>query len=274
MHKNEYRIRPALAGYAWIKNGASLLKDNLVRWNVTLAIYLVLAIIASTMSLTFLAFHITGPVFWAGFYKAGEASSQLQQWTPAILFESLKTHARSLFVVGSIVTLINLAIAAIFMQHLETLIDLDALNVAIKTVAETGDKTAILQFFSDPLVVQQILLSVLIALLVSLPLVMAAWFAPVLVVKKSYGPYRALRESFQACRANFLSFFIYSVVVFVLLLLIIISFYIGILFIGPLILASYYSSYNDIWPDEDIENHTSPHFFKDNNDDTDSTFTV
>lgn len=269
MEQTTYRVRPALAGYAWITSGAVLLKNNLVRWNIAMFVFLGLLLFSNILGLP-IVIGLLEPVLWAGFYLAGEACVKRQEWTPAILFEPLKMKARSLIILGVLLTLINLTIAFFFIDHLGTIIDLEALQVAMKTVAESGEKTALLVFFNDPVVLQRTLLTILVMLLVSLPFMIAGWFAPILIIKKSYTPVQALIESFKACSANFLSFFVYGLVILAMFFIIVISYFLALFFIGPLFLASYYTSYQDIWPDEEKESHIEN--FPD--DDADSTLTV
>ncbi len=271
MQQKNYRIRPASAGYAWISSGAVLLQNNLVRWNIAMFVYLSLFLIAIVLGLGNV-FAILSPIFWSGFYLAGEASVHRQQWTPAILFEPLKTHARSLLILGAIMALINLTIALFFIDYLSSIMDLDALEVARQTVSKTGDKTALIEFFKDPKLLQQTMLAILVVLLVSLPFIIAGWFAPVLIIKKSYSPIQALLESFKACSANFLPFFIYGLLTLALFFIFLITYFIAIFFVGPLFLASYFTSYQDIWPDEKTELPVDD--FVDEDDDTDSTLTV
>ncbi len=271
MQQKTYRIRPALAGYAWVTSGAGLLKNNLVRWNIAMFVFLGLALFSNLLGLS-IAFNLLSPVFWSGFYLAGAACVHREEWTPAILFEPLKKHARPLLILGGLLTLINLTIALFFVKFLGTIIDLDALQVAMKTVAESGEKTALLVFFDNPVVLQKTLVAILVMLLVSLPFMIAGWFAPVLIIKKSFTPVQALLESFKACSANVLSFFIYGLVTLVLFFIIAITYFIAVFFVGPLFLASYYASYQDIWPDEQVEPQVEN--FSDDDDDSDSTLTV
>jgi len=75
-----------------------------------------------------------------------------------------------------------------------------------------------------------------------------------LIFQRNYPIGQALKESFQACSANFFAFFIYGIIMLVCVFMIIISFYIAILFLGPLIFATIYTSFMDIWPEDVVEN--------------------
>ncbi|MBB5016937.1 putative membrane protein [Chitinivorax tropicus] len=87
----------------------------------------------------------------------------------------------------------------------------------------------------------------LIILALSIPLVMAVWFAPTLVVFNELKPFEAMKMSFKACLKNILPFFVYGLLYFVLMVLGMIPLLLGLLIVGPLILATLYTSYRDIF---------------------------
>ena len=95
------------------------------------------------------------------------------------------------------------------------------------------------------------ILSILIALLLvtglSVPLYMAIWFAPALIVLHEVAPMAALRVSFVACLNNWIPFLIYSVALLVLGLVAAIPAGLGYLVLVPVLVASVYTAYRDIF---------------------------
>ena len=95
------------------------------------------------------------------------------------------------------------------------------------------------------------IVSMLIALLLvaglSVPLYMATWFAPALIVLNELAPMAALKASFYACLRNWLPFLVYGVVLLVLCLLAAIPLGLGYLVLIPVLTASVYTSYRDIF---------------------------
>jgi uncharacterized membrane protein len=95
------------------------------------------------------------------------------------------------------------------------------------------------------------ILSMLIALLLvtglSVPLYMAIWFAPALIVLHDVAPIAALKASFYACLNNWIPFLIYSVVLLVLCVLAAIPAALGYLVLVPVLAASVYTAYRDIF---------------------------
>ena len=93
--------------------------------------------------------------------------------------------------------------------------------------------------------------SLLIALLLiaglSVPLYMATWFAPVLIVLQDMSAGSALKASFFACLRNWMPFLVYSIVLMVLGILAAIPAGLGFLVLVPVLIASVYTAYRDIF---------------------------
>jgi uncharacterized membrane protein len=82
-----------------------------------------------------------------------------------------------------------------------------------------------------------------------LPLFMALWFAPALAVFHQQGPAEAMKNSFVACLKNVVPFLLYSVILLLLTFVASIPFGLGWLVLGPVLAASLYTSYRDIFFD-------------------------
>ncbi|WP_137939227.1 BPSS1780 family membrane protein [Chitinivorax sp. B] len=87
----------------------------------------------------------------------------------------------------------------------------------------------------------------LLAMAVSIPILMAYWFAPSLVVFHDMKPFDAMKMSFKACIKNIVPFLIYGLIGLLLTVLIVITFGLGMLVISPVLMASIYASYHDIF---------------------------
>jgi len=92
-----------------------------------------------------------------------------------------------------------------------------------------------------------ILLIVLVVLALMLPLIMALWFAPALVVFHDVQPMAAMKSSFQGCLRNIVPFLVYGVVGFLLAIVALIPLGLGLLVYGPLIWGTMYVGYRDIF---------------------------
>jgi len=94
-----------------------------------------------------------------------------------------------------------------------------------------------------------VLLIVLIALALALPLMMAYWFAPALVVFRGDAPLDAMKNSLVACLRNFVPFLVYGLVLIGLAIVASIPLGLGWFVLVPMIFASIYTGYADIWRD-------------------------
>jgi uncharacterized membrane protein len=97
------------------------------------------------------------------------------------------------------------------------------------------------------LAVLAMLLAGLLWLLLSVPIVMAIWFAPALVVFNAMAPVDALKASFNACLKNILVFLVYAPLVMVLCFFATLPVGLGFLVLGPVLAGSVYASYRDIF---------------------------
>ncbi|MCA3158409.1 MAG: hypothetical protein ING21_01990 [Burkholderiales bacterium] len=92
-----------------------------------------------------------------------------------------------------------------------------------------------------------ILFIFLIFLALSIPIYMAYWFAPLLIVKQDFGVGKAMLCSLKACAMNFVPFLLYGLVGLVLTIVAMIPLFLGFLILIPMIIASIYTAYRDIF---------------------------
>jgi uncharacterized membrane protein len=95
--------------------------------------------------------------------------------------------------------------------------------------------------------------------LLLVPLLMAYWFAPALVVFDNMPALEAMKLSFAACWRNMAPFLVYGLVTFVLAMLAAIPFGLGFLVLVPTVTASFYASYRDVFGE-----HATPEPLQDN----------
>ncbi|MEN9492881.1 MAG: hypothetical protein RJA63_3330, partial [Pseudomonadota bacterium] len=78
----------------------------------------------------------------------------------------------------------------------------------------------------------------------------AVWFAPALIVLHDIAPFEAMKISFFACFRNWSAGLLYFLLAMVLILIAIIPFGLGLLVAGPVMYASIYAAYRDIFIEE------------------------
>jgi hypothetical protein len=94
------------------------------------------------------------------------------------------------------------------------------------------------------------MLGLLIAIALIIPISMAAWFAPALIVLHKVPVIQALKMSFEACLKNIVPFLLYGIVLFILAIVAVIPLGLGMLILGPVIYASIFVAYKDIFVDQ------------------------
>jgi uncharacterized membrane protein len=90
-------------------------------------------------------------------------------------------------------------------------------------------------------------LALLVVLALAVPLYMALWFAPSLIVFNQLKPVDAMKASFFACLKNIVPFLFYGIIMIVLCIIAAIPFGLGFLVLGPVAIASIYAGYRDIF---------------------------
>jgi uncharacterized membrane protein len=90
-------------------------------------------------------------------------------------------------------------------------------------------------------------LAMLVVVALSIPLYMAVFFAPALIVLHNFKLGDALKASFHACWRNMLPFLVWGVVALVLAIVASVPLFLGWLLLGPVMLVSMYVAYRDIF---------------------------
>lgn len=240
-------IRQVPAGHAltWIVSGFDLFKANPVMLIVILLIYLGIIIPISLVPvLGTIASTLLAPVFAAGMMWGCKALANKQDLLINHLFEGFKKNTRQLIAVGGIYMLSLLVIMVIVVLSL----DKEVVELLIKG-HELSQEQA-----------RAIMLPVLFALLLVMPILMAYWYAPVIVGLNNLTAIEAMKLSFSACLRNMLPFLLYGLIftsllfpLFELMSLLPSAFqpfFIGtilLFFIVPLMITSLYTSYVDVF---------------------------
>lgn len=92
-----------------------------------------------------------------------------------------------------------------------------------------------------------IALAMLLMLILSILMYSALWFAPALITLQELSPLEAIKASFTGCWKNFLAGVLYFISVWVLMIIGVIPFGLGLLVVLPMFLISIYAGYRDIF---------------------------
>ena len=220
-------------GWAWIAAGWDLFKKQAGMWIalmlVALVIFVVLALIPFVGSI---ALSVLSPVFGAGVIIGCRAIEEGQGLEIGHLFAGFKEKLAPLATVGAIYLGATIVIVLAVML---------VSGVSIFSFAAGGVSAA------ASAAILAVLLAVLVSLALMLPLFMAVWFAPALVVFQGKSAVDAMKESFSGCLRNILPFLVYGVVMLVFGVLASVPLFLGWRVLGPVLAASLYTSYKDIY---------------------------
>jgi hypothetical protein len=220
-------------GWTWIAEGFGLFKKAPGIWIAVVIILLVIAIVFAFIPLLgAVATFLLMPVFVGGLMLGCRALQGGGELELGHLFAGFKEQTGNLLVIGA------LAIGGwiIVMLPVVAIVGAGAIFGAMR-----GDAAGAAALGGS------FMLAWLVAMALSIPIYMALWFAPALVVLRGMAPVAALRESFLGCLKNILPFLVYSIVVMVLGILAAIPLGLGWLVLGPTLIASVYVSYRDIF---------------------------
>jgi hypothetical protein len=217
-------------GWAWIAAGWEIFKRAPGIWIAMVVVYFLISMAAAFIPfLGQIATHVLVPVFGAGFVIASAKIDRGESPRFSDLFAGFEQRFGVLATVGAIYVVAALVII---------LGVLFASGVSFAMIAHGGASSAAV----GPMVVAILVIVGLLA-----PLYMALWFAAPLVVFHNQGAVEAMKGSFVGCLRNILPFLVFSVIVLAFGILASIPLALGWLVFGPVLAASVYAAYKDIY---------------------------
>jgi hypothetical protein len=225
--------------WGWIVGGFNLFRQNPVIWIALFFIYLLVAMVLSIIPLVGpIVLNLLAPVFMAGFMLGCRALEMDEELEINHLFAGFKNNTAQLVTVGGI----YLVGAILIVGLVFIVVGADAMAGLFGGQADVAQPALDAQ--PNPAVPGLALLIVLGAML---PLIMAYWFAPALVLFHDMKALDAMRLSFFACLRNMLPFTLYGIISAGLLIVAMIPLGLGLLVMIPTMTASLYVSYKDIF---------------------------
>ena len=225
-------------GAGWLLEGFGYFRNSALNWAGACILFFVISIVLSLVPfIGGFAVNILMPVFMAGLILGCHAQHQGGEFTVNHLFAGFSNNTAQLIVLGLIYLLGMIVITIVALVMIFFMLG----GLVFLEHMQAGNPELILQNFKG------VMLVLLVALMLYLPLLMAYWFAPALVVLNDVSPVDALIMSFKGCLANILPFLLYGIIGLVLSVIAIIPFGLGLLILGPMIIASIYIAYRDIF---------------------------
>jgi hypothetical protein len=233
---SEGRKIPASRGGGWYSDGWQLFKLSPGTW---IAIFLVFSVIWVGLAIIpggSLLGSLLYPVFVAGIMLGCRKLENGEGLEFGDLFSGFKRNTGNLLLVGV------LYLASTFMIGI-----LGGIGVALMIPAMKSSGAGASFMTMAPMMA----LVVVIVLALMVPIFMAIWFAPALVVFHDAQPMASLRMSFSGCLRNVGAFLLYGIAGIVLAILAAIPLGLGFLLLGPVIWGAMYAGYRDIFLQRD-----------------------
>jgi uncharacterized membrane protein len=183
------------------------------------------------------------PVLFAGLVLGCRAVDRGGKLSVSHLFAGFDHKPGPLFVLGALYFAGWLVVACVAVFLMIMVIGAGTLGALLSGDAMQA-ATALLSVMSLGAIVV-----LLVAALFVVPLLMAIWFAPALIVLRGDEPFAAMRTSFRASMRNIPPFLVYGLVGLVFSLLACIPLFLGLLVFMPVASATIYTSYKDIFGD-------------------------
>jgi uncharacterized membrane protein len=220
-------------GWSWFAEGWGLFKQSPLIWIVNFLVFMFILIAIELVPLIGgIVGMLLAPVLGAGIMIGARAVHQGEALEVGHLFAGFRDRTGQLAVVGVLYLLgTSLIVLAVLLL----------VGVGVFGGMARGSLEAL---------GAGVLLGILVAAALSIPLVMAYWFAPALVALNGYAPLDAMKTSFSACLKNVVPFLVYGLVGLALAVAASIPVLLGWFVLAPVGMASMYASYRDIFYDE------------------------
>jgi uncharacterized membrane protein len=223
-------------GWQWIVDAWELFRRQPGMWIAIIVVFLVIFFVIGLIPfLGSLAAALLGPVFAGGIVLGCQQLRDGGELEIGHLFAGFKAHTAKLVMIGVFNVLAWVVIALIILALVG--------GSVFAIVMGGGDGAA----GRGVAAAMSMLLAALIAAALGVPVYMAIWFAPALVALNDFEPLQAIKTSFGACLKNFVPFLLYGVILFALAIVASIPLGLGWLVLGPVLAASVYTAYRDIF---------------------------
>ncbi|WP_395344832.1 BPSS1780 family membrane protein [Ningiella sp. W23] len=222
--------RPFSNLFSWIKEGFELFKASPWQWIIILIVGAVIMIGAQFVPIVgSIAVMLTSYVWLGGLMIGCQAIRNGEALSLSHLFAGFKQKFVPLFVLTLIYMAVSLAI-------------MGALVGSLAFSAFTGQEI-------DPEMAMSssYWMSMLLAFVIMIPLLMALWFAPVLIVSQDMPVIEAMKASFSGALKNIFSLIVFGLIMALLYVVSALPLLLGLLVFFPTFFGAVFASYEDVF---------------------------
>ena len=226
-------IRGPLAfarGWDWAKEGFRFFSASPLAWILCTIIMMAILLVLSFLPLVSVLVYLVSPIFYGGLMIGCRAIDSGAPLEVRHLFAGFRENTQALATIGGLQLLGMIVVAVVVGGIGLAMMGPENLELTSLSLSPT------------------MMIAMLIGVTLTLPIAMAVWFAPALVALDGFGAVAAMKMSFRACLLNLLAFTSYSLVLLLLMVLVAATFGLGFVVAIPVVIASVYASYRDIFP--------------------------
>ncbi|MDJ0807210.1 MAG: BPSS1780 family membrane protein [Gammaproteobacteria bacterium] len=233
---NEPQGVPTGNAVSWLAKGWSHFKQNPFAWILALVVWFLLAMVVSLIPLLGgIVVNLLTPIITAGFIIGCRAQDDGDDFSVGHLFAGFSTNTGQLVLVGVIYFGVMILVTVVLMGSFFGLVGMQAMDAQ--------DPEMMVSMLASPGLIGAILLGTLLFI----PVMMAYLFAPALVALDDLKAIEAMKMSFSGCLKNLLPFTVYGLLAMIMLIVASIPFGLGLLIVLPVLTASIYAAYRDIY---------------------------
>ena len=221
-------------GWEWIREGYRFFRRHAGVWVLLTVILFALVVGIQLVPLIGqLAMTLLLPVFIGGLMAGCQAIERGGEVELAHLFAGFRRNTGQLMLVGAIWVVLTLIamLPVLLVTGIGTFLAAGSPNAGMAAVA----------FGAGALIGGLVTLALLV------PVNMAVWFSPALVMLRDHSAPRAIGQSFRGTLKNIVPFLIFGVILFGLAIVASIPFGLGWLVLAPVVTGSVYAAYRDIY---------------------------
>jgi len=224
-------------GAAWLIEGFVFFQQYWIAWIAVALILIIISLIVSAIPFVNLLPNLFMPVLLAGLMIGCKEQDAGGEFNPGHLFAGFSDRLGQYLLLGLIYTGGIIVIGVL---------------VLVLLIILLGGMGFIASLESDPFqfvfaYYLYFVIVILVGMFLYVPLIMAFWFAPVLVALGEQDVVEAMKNSFRACLLNVVPYLVYGVVGLVFSIIATIPLGLGWLILFPVITISVYLSYKDIF---------------------------
>jgi hypothetical protein len=241
------RDLPAVHGWYWVRDAFKLFTKSPALWIALIVVLFIIWIASSIVPIIGqVVVAVLYPVFIAGLMAGARKVQKDGELELADLFSAFRENLKPIAIVGVISLVLSLIVGGI-------MILMGYKEPPMSAAGQAPDIAALTEYLSV------IALPMLVGLALLVPVQMALWFAPpLLIFNKGMSAIDAIKWSFYACIANIIPFLIYGLVLMGLSMLLPFTLFLGVIVLIPVMIISIYTAYEDIFDETDAAKAINP----------------